>query len=186
VGHFAYRLNVLGLAGVAFALYFAFAWQVAFGELPCPLCMLQRAGFAAAGLGLLLNVRFGTHPAHYGAAILGAGVGAATSLRQVLLHIVPGSGAYGSAFLGYHFYTWAFVGLTAVIGFCALLMLLGLREGVRETEPRALIGTAKWAVWAFVAAVTLALAAGFTECGFGPCPDDPTGYWLLGTGKMGD
>ena len=186
MGNIAYRLNVFGLAGIAFALYFALAWQITFGELPCPLCTLQRAGFAAAGLGLLLNVRFDTHPAHYGAAILGAGVGAATSLRQVLLHIVPGSGAYGSALSGYHFYTSAFVGLTAIIGFCALLLLLGLRDGVRQTAPRALAGTAKWAVWAFVAAVALVLAAGFPECGFGPCPDDPTGYWLLGTGRTGN
>ena len=27
---------------------------------------------------------------------------------------------------------------------------------------------------------------GFAECGVGPCPDNPTGYWLSGTGRMKD
>ena len=30
------------------------------------------------------------------------------------------------------------------------------------------------------------IAVGFAECGVGPCPDNPTGYWLFGTGKMSD
>ena len=182
----AYRLNILGLAGAAFALFFAFAWQILYNELPCPLCMLQRAGFAAAGVGLLLNVRFGEHPAHYGAAILGAGVGAAASLRQILLHIVPGSGAYGSPFLGYHFYTWAFIGQTALIAYCAILMLMQWRRGAGEAAAPSEDGWARWVSLAFVAAVALMLLAGFTECGVGPCPDNPVGYWLLGTGKMAD
>ena len=181
----SYRLNVLGLAGAAFALYFAFGWQIAFNELPCPLCMLQRAGFVAAGLGLLLNIRFGTHPAHYGAAILGAGVGAAASLRQVLLHIVPGSGAYGSALFGYHFYTWAFIGQTALIAYCALAMLLEARGGTSAASPDPSTAS-RSAVWAFIGAVVLMLVAGFAECGIGPCPDNPTGYWLFGTGTMSD
>ena len=134
-------------------------------------------------------MRFGTRPAHYGAAILGAGIGAATSLRQVLLHIVPGSGAYGSALLGYHFYTWAFIAQVAIIGYCALMLLLEFwrpAERGESGEPAMVAGAAQWAVWAFVVAVVLTLAAGFSECGFGPCPDDPTGYWLFGTGRMSD
>jgi disulfide bond formation protein DsbB len=181
-----HRLNVLGLVGTALALFFAFGWQVAYHELPCPLCMLQRAGFVAAGLGFLLNLRFGEHLAHYAAAILGAGIGAAASLRQVLLHIVPGSGAYGSPFLGYHFYTWAFILQTALIAYCALLMLVQWRRGSAETAPPVRCGSAPWAGLAFVVAVALMLLAGFAECGIGPCPDDPVGYWLLGTGKMSD
>ncbi|MBC7203505.1 MAG: disulfide bond formation protein B, partial [Pusillimonas sp.] len=36
-------LNTLGLTGITFVLAFAFVWQFAYNELPCPLCLLQRA-----------------------------------------------------------------------------------------------------------------------------------------------
>ena len=39
------------------------------------------------------------------------------SLRQISLHVVPGTGSYGSALFGMHFYTWAFVGYGALISF---------------------------------------------------------------------
>ena len=44
---FAIRLNALALYVVAAVLLAAFYFQLALGELPCPLCLLQRAGFAA-------------------------------------------------------------------------------------------------------------------------------------------
>ena len=60
----AARLNLLGLLGVNAVLLVAFYYQLAQGELPCPLCLLQRAGFVAAGIGFLLNLRCGGVPAH--------------------------------------------------------------------------------------------------------------------------
>ncbi len=81
----------------------------ALGELPCPLCLLQRIDFIALGRGLLLNMRFGPSPLHYGLVIAAALFGAAAAGRQVLLHIVPGSGAYGSPLFGLHLYTWSLV-----------------------------------------------------------------------------
>src|SRR5436190_21197239 len=120
----ARRCNVLVLFGVSFMLLFALAWQFAFNELPCPLCFLQRAGFAACGIGFLLNVRFGSAPAYYGVAILGAVGGALASTRQVFAHIAPGTGWYGSPFLGLHFYTWALIGFVAAIVFCAVMLML--------------------------------------------------------------
>src|SRR5438093_12579314 len=129
------RLNVLALFGVSFTLLFAFAWQFGFNELPCPLCYLQRAGFVACGIGFLLNVRFGPAPAHYGVAILGAVGGAFASARQVFAHIAPGTGSYGSPFLGLHFYTWALVGFIAAIVFSSAMLLLD-RSRDRATEDR--------------------------------------------------
>src|SRR5215472_10589130 len=41
---FSAILNMLGLLGISSALAVAFYYQLAFGELPCPLCLLQRAG----------------------------------------------------------------------------------------------------------------------------------------------
>jgi len=178
------RWNILALFGVSFMLLFAFGWQFAFHELPCPLCYLQRAGFAACGIGFLLNVRFGPAPAHYGVAILGAVGGAFASARQVFAHIAPGTGSYGSPFLGLHFYTWALIGFIAVILFCAALLLLD-RSGDRDERPWA-GGAATLAMIVFTLLVAGNIAVGFAECGVGPCPDNPTGYWLFGTGKMRD
>ena len=38
-------LNALALLAISIVLLFAFYAQFAYGELPCPLCLLQRAGF---------------------------------------------------------------------------------------------------------------------------------------------
>ena len=107
--NFTQILNALGLLGLTLILLTALLLQFILGELPCPLCLLQRVGMVAAGFGLFLNLRFGPHPAHYGVVLLGALFGAATATRQILLHIVPGSGEYGSPLLGFHLYTWCLV-----------------------------------------------------------------------------
>ena len=70
-------LNALGLIAVDTVLVLAFIDQLWFRDLPCPICILQRAGFVAAGFGLALNLLFGPRPSHYGVTILGAAVGAA-------------------------------------------------------------------------------------------------------------
>ena len=49
-------LNALALLGVTTILGLAFAWQFAYDEPPCPLCLLQRVAFMLAGVGLLLNL----------------------------------------------------------------------------------------------------------------------------------
>jgi len=69
---FARELNNLGLFAVTLVLASALLLQLTLGELPCPLCLLQRVGFIAVGFGLLLNIRFGPAPLHYGLVILGA------------------------------------------------------------------------------------------------------------------
>ena len=55
-------LNGLGLLAVSAVLAGAFYEQFAQGELPCPLCILQRAGFAGVALGLSVNLRCGPRP----------------------------------------------------------------------------------------------------------------------------
>jgi len=173
------RLNALGLLAVSVVLAFAFADQVIYGDLPCPLCILQRAGFAAAGFGLALNLRFGPRPSHYAVTILAAMAGGSVSLRQVALHVVPGTGSYGNAFLGLHFYTWAFIlfGLI-VIGTAAMLLLdRQFREADKESAPLTGIAMAVFGLFAL-----LTLGNGIStllECGTGLCPDNPVDYQLL-------
>jgi disulfide bond formation protein DsbB len=51
----AMRLNALGLLAVSVVLLFAFMDQLVYGDLPCPLCILQRAGLAARASALPLT-----------------------------------------------------------------------------------------------------------------------------------
>lgn len=167
-------LNALALLGIGAVLVAAYAFQVALNELPCPLCTLQRVAFCALAFGFLLNVRFGPRALHYGVILLGAAFGMAVSGRQVLLHITPGSGAYGSAFLGLHYYTWAFLLFAASMLATAGLLIAqpdGVAEPRRSVLTRAAIGLA--------IAVTLANAVTtFLQCGPIECIDDPVRYWI--------
>jgi disulfide bond formation protein DsbB len=119
----ALTLNALGLYAVALVLLIAFAAQLLLNELPCPLCLLQRIQFAMLAVGPILNLRFGPRPSHYAVSLLTAIAGAAFAARQILLHIMPGDLGYGSALLGYHYYTWAFIGFAvAIIALAAMLL----------------------------------------------------------------
>jgi disulfide bond formation protein DsbB len=175
---FARILNALALLGVCGAMLYAFYWQIVRGELPCPLCLLQRAALLAAGLGFLLNVRFGSSESHYGVVIVSSIAGAAFAARQILLHIVPDTGAYGSAVLGYHFYTWALAGFVVMIAFAGVMLFIEAQfvEGVHDLRPSA---GAQALGWLFVLVVLANAVSTLAECGFGPCPDNPTGYELL-------
>jgi disulfide bond formation protein DsbB len=112
-------LNALGLIAIAIVLSAAFADQLLYQDLPCPLCLLQRAGLTAAGFGIALNLLLGPRPSHYGVAILGALVGLGASVRQILLHIVPGTGSYGDAIFGLHLYTWALMIFGLIVAGCS-------------------------------------------------------------------
>jgi disulfide bond formation protein DsbB len=174
----ARALNALALLGICAVLLAAFYWQLARGELPCPLCQLQRAALLGCGLGFMLNVRFGSSETHYGVVIVSALIGGAIAARQVLLYIVPGTGSYGSALLGWHFYTWALVAFFVIALFAAALLFIEAQfaEGVSEWRPTA---TAQVLGWLFVLIVLANAVSTMLECGFGPCPDNPTGYELL-------
>lgn len=172
-------LNALGLIAVDTVLALAFIDQLWFRDLPCPLCILQRAGFAAAGFGLALNLLFGPRPSHYGVTILGAVVGAAMSMRQILIHIVPGTGSYGNAIFGLHLYTWAFIAFVLMIVGSAIL-LFDNRQFSRP-EP----WSQRLSVLPLTAFVTfLVLAVGnvlstLLICGASFCPDNPTEYLIF-------
>ena len=96
------RLNALGMLAVCFVLFAAFIYQFLLYELPCPLCLLQRVGFVAVGFGLGLNLLYGPRPRNYAFVLIAAIFGGSVSIRQILLHIVPGTGHYGSPVLGLH------------------------------------------------------------------------------------
>lgn len=172
----AFSLNTLALALITAVLGGAFVEQIVFGELPCPLCLLQRAGLIAVGLGFLLNLRFGIQPLHYGVALFGALVGAATSVRQILLHIAPGDPGFSKAVFGFHLYTWSFVTFVCIMLGIALLLCLCKPGKTERPFNSRLAGLSSLA---FLLIVAANLISTLLECGFTQCGDDPTSYlWL--------
>ena len=180
LGRWSDCLNALGLLGVSGVLWFSFLWQLLLNELPCPLCLLQRIAFVMVGIGLLLNVCFGSRPANYGIALISAMVGMVSAARQVLLHIAPGDPGYGSAFLGLHLYTWALVGFFAFALFVGGMLLIdGMQAKQRADIPRKAGWLGRLAGLSFLVILVLNVLSALVECGLGPCPDDPTKYlWL--------
>jgi disulfide bond formation protein DsbB len=176
----AMTLNALGLYAIALILAAAFAAQLALDELPCPLCLLQRIQFAMLAVGPVLNLRFGPRPSHYGVSLLAAIAGASFATRQVLLHIIPGDAGYGSALLGYHYYSWAFIGFAVAILLSAIMLLFDSQFTDNDSGKPAAIG---WfnhaAIWLVIALVTLNVLSTLLECGFAACPDNPITYQLL-------
>jgi disulfide bond formation protein DsbB len=176
----AITLNTVSLYAVAAVLIVAFAAQLLLHELPCPLCLLQRIQFAMLAIGPIMNVRFGPRPSHYALSLFAAAAGFAFSTRQVLLHIMPGDPGYGTALLGYHYYTLALIGFAAAIVLLAAMLLFD-----RQFEPEAapkfdapdLFATI--AVWLVIALTALNVASTLLECGFGACADNPVVYELL-------
>lgn len=175
----AITANALGLYAIALVLSVAFAAQLLLDELPCPLCLLQRVQFALLAVGPMLNVRFGPRPSHYGLSLLVAVAGAAFAARQILLHILPGDPGYGSALLGYHYYSWAFIGFAAAIVLAAAMLLFDNQFEPGKTQPLAVDPFARAAVWLVMALTALNVLATLLECGFAACPDNPVHYELL-------
>jgi disulfide bond formation protein DsbB len=177
---FAVTLNALGLYAVALVLAAAFAAQLLLHELPCPLCLLQRIQFAVLAIGPILNVRFGPRPSHYALSLLAAIVGAAFSTRQILLHIMPGDAGYGTALLGYHYYSLALIGFVAAIVLIAAVLLFDRQfEPDNATSHIAPGAFAITAVWLVIGLTGLNVASTLLECGFGACAEDPIVYELL-------
>lgn len=169
-----YSLNTLALAVITAILAGAFAEQFFLGELPCPLCLLQRAGLIAVGLGFFLNLRFGIQSAHYGVALLGCLVGAAGSMRQILLHIAPGDQGYSGAFFGLHLYTWSFLSFVCLMIGIGVLLL-----GPAQHRPYFSSRVSGIVMLTFVAIVLANLVSTLLECGLTQCPDNPVSYlWL--------
>jgi len=174
------KLNAIGMLAMCAVLAMAFYDQFVHHDLPCPLCLLQRIGMVAVLCGLMLNVVRGPKADHYSIMLIAAFFGGAVSLRQISLHVVPGTGSYGSAFLGMHYYTWAFLVFALVILGTSIIAAYSTQYhkqhhlGFREQS-----GIAKLAIVVTITLVVMNVALTFAECGPLQCPDDPKSYWLL-------
>jgi len=177
--------NTLGAGGLALVLAVAFGLQFLLHELPCPLCLLQRVAIALCGLGFVLNLRLGAQPNHYGLVLLSALFGLVVSGRQVLLHVVPGTGAYGSAVLGLHLYSWGVLLFLAVIAGVAVLLIVsgtGRHDHHMRSDSQAAAqfsGFSRLMTLLLVVMIFANAVSAFAQCGPLECPDDPKSYWIV-------
>lgn len=182
VGFLAVHLEILVLCLV---LLGAFGIQFLEGELPCPLCILQRLGMMLAGTGasfILVKWRNGTlSPGDYmtghGMIILASLGGSFVSVRQVLLHIAPGDAGYGDPVMGLHLYSWALVVFVCLVGSSAICLLFNKWFLEGQARPgwwsHAALGLMAFLILANT--VNILLEQGFQFL----LPDDPPRYQLL-------
>ncbi len=171
-------INSLGLFAIAIIQVSALVVQLGMGELPCTLCLLQRLAFFGVGLGLVLNVLYGVKTRHY--AIIGAMAvfGASISMRQILLHILPGNPGFSIAVYGYHFYTWAFIFFV-----CILLVSLWVMSNGSQYNDSVYVSlgnqplVSKIAVCLFGTLLVFDGLLVFAQCGIEEC--HTSHYWLL-------
>jgi phosphoglycerol transferase MdoB-like AlkP superfamily enzyme len=95
------------------------------------------------------------------------------------LHIMPGDAGYGSALLGYHYYSWALIGFIAAILLLAAILLFDRQFDDDATPPAAGDAFAQAAVWFVICLTVLNVVSALLECGFGACADNPVVYELL-------
>jgi disulfide bond formation protein DsbB len=172
---------LLGLIVVAGILTAATTMQYAFGELPCPLCLLQRVTLFGFCLGSLLSFRWGFSWRNSGISLLFAVLLLIISVRQTLLDIYPRPGhAYiGSAVLGLHMPVWSVViALALVIAQAVQLLVFG---GQRQRLPAnafpALALAGKIVGLYVVLLCAINLVSVVLQCGLGEC--HTFGYQLL-------
>lgn len=178
------HLTVLVVTGV---LIGAFGVQFIGREFPCPLCILQRMAMMLAVIGPAWMITAMRREGHvsadmfttaFGMTVLGAILGAAISIRQILLHIEPGNPGYGSPVWGLHLYTWALIVFVCLL-VDAGVHLIFVRDDVPlvPRHPRIVSDVVLWLFWITIAANALAV---FAEAGLHWfLPANPTSYRLF-------
>ena len=168
------------LTSLAAILTAAMVLQYAAGEIPCPLCLLQRVAMFGVCFGIIHHIRHGYDGRNIGVGLVWALFLLLVSVRQVLLNIVarPGHAYPGSAVLGLHMPVWSVVIAFAVLlAFAAMLALFdGQRLGATPPSP-VLTRTGAVAGLYIIALCIINLVSAILQCGLGAC--HTTGYALL-------
>jgi disulfide bond formation protein DsbB len=164
---------------IAAILTTAMVLQYAFGELPCPLCLLQRAAMFGVCFGIILHFRYGASARHTGVSLLFALLLLIVSVRQTLLDIYPrpGHSYIGTAVLGLHMPVWSvLIALAILLAFAIKLTLLGAQpQGKPATG--AVGGFAKLVSLYVIALCAINFVSVILQCGLGEC--HTFGYKLL-------
>jgi disulfide bond formation protein DsbB len=151
------------------------------GEIPCPLCLLQRVAMFGVCFGAILHFRDGASARNDGFCMLFALLLLIVSARQTLLDIFPrpGHSYVGSAVLGLHMPVWSVVIAAAIlVAFAAKLAILG-GEFPRDPQASPTLGRVARMLGLYVIAICLInLVSVIVQCGAATC--HTSGYRLLG------
>ncbi|MCX8252593.1 Disulfide bond formation protein DsbB [Beijerinckiaceae bacterium RH AL1] len=168
------------LAGLGAILTVAMVFQYAAGELPCPLCLLERVAMFGVCFGIIRHVRQSYDGRNLGLSLVWGLVLLIVSIRHTLLNIVarPGHAYPGSAVLGVHMPVWSVI--------IALAVLLTLAATLAAFDPARLDATpsspvlqriGNVAALYVIALCLINLVSVILQCGLGAC--HTTGYALL-------
>lgn len=170
------------LTGIAAILTIAMGLQYASGEIPCPLCLLQRVAMFGICFGIIRHIRHGYDGRNIGVSLVWSLFLLTVAVRQVLLNIVarPGHAYPGSAVLGLHMPVWSVLIAFAILLALAATLTVFDGQRLRATPPSPLlkrIGTSA-AVYVILLGL-INLVSAVLQCGLGAC--HTTGYALLGS-----
>jgi disulfide bond formation protein DsbB len=171
--NYAYLLLImLIIAGILSA---AMTLQYANGELPCPLCLLERVAMFGVCFGIMMNFRRGFSYQNTGFSLLFAILLLVVSVRQSLLDIYPRPGHeyIGSAIFGIHMPVWSMIiALCLLTAYAIKLAVLGGDEYLRAADPGQFPAIKKAAdvVSLYVIALcAINLVSVVLQCGLGEC-----------------
>ena len=169
-----------GLLGIGAILTAAMVLQYADGEVPCPLCLLQRVALFGVCFGIVRHFRDGYSARNTGLNLLWALFLQIVSVRQVLLNIYvrPGHAYPGSAVLGLHMPVWSVLIAFAILAAFAIELVVIGNERLHEAPSTPLTKkTAGFLSLYLIALCAVNLVSAFFQCGVGEC--HTTGYKLL-------
>lgn len=179
--HYAYMLCMLAV--LAAILTAAMVFQYGYGELPCPLCLLQRLAMLGVCFGIILQFRSGFSYQNVGISLLFTVFLLIVSVRQTLLDIYPRPGHeyIGTAIFGIHMPVWSVLIATALFFGFALQFILFGNTVDQHKQPVAKFPTLKIVAAALslyvVAIGVINFGSVGVQCGFGQC--HTMGYALL-------
>lgn len=151
------------------------------GEIPCPLCLLQRVAMFGVCFGAIVHFRHGYSARNDGVGMLFALLLMILSVRQTLLDIYPrpGHSYIGSAVLGLHMPVWSVVIAMAILAAFAIKFAILGDEHLHDRSPPAALGSLAKLLSLYVVAIALInLGSVILQCGADAC--HTSGYRLLG------
>lgn len=178
-----YTYLLLVMFVIAGILTAAMTLQYVNGELPCPLCLLERVAMLGVCFGIMLNFRRGFSYQNTGFSLLFAIVLLVISVRQSLLDIYPRPGHeyIGSAIFGIHMPVWSIIiALALLTAYAIKLAILGDDEYLREADVSEFPAIRRIADILSIYVIALCLinlVSVVLQCGFGEC--HTFGYKLL-------
>ena len=170
-----YTYLVLVMFVIAGILTAAMTLQYTKGELPCPLCLLERFAMLGVCFGIMMNFRRGFSYQNTGFSLLSAIFLLVFSVRQSLLDIYPRPGHeyIGSPVFGIHLPVWSIIiALVILIAYAIKMAIIGGDEylSAASVDEFPALRTIADILSAYVVVICVVnLVSVVVQCGLGEC-----------------